>query len=130
MGQLEVNEDEVGINEYNYDVIAVGIRQKLVNRVYRDLRHLKLEKVARLAVSGIMGTPHGQNSESAYSRLQAGSEPCTMWSVHHWDKEWIQYKEDEAPEAVIRYMAATAVVAAMYDLVVCANKNKKVKAAA
>lgn len=122
MGQLKVTEGEVGINRYHYDLISVGIRNKLVERVFQDLRHLKTETVARLATCGTMGTASGQQTSPAYERLQQGLEACTMSFVHHWDEKWIEKKKDEGPSAVMRYMAATAVVAAMYDLVVQSDK--------
>ncbi len=120
MGQLNVNvpNGEVGINRYHHDLIAASIRRKLVEQVFQDLQHLKIETIARLAASGIMGTAEGQHASPAYERLQSGLDPCTMCFVHHWTNNWLEKKKSEGPAAIMRYMAATAVVAAMYDLVV------------
>ncbi len=124
MGQLSVDvpRGEVGISSYKYDLIAAGIRADLTERVFQDLRHLKNETIARLAVCGIMGTAEGQHQSPAYERLQQGLEPCTMCFVHHWRNNWIEEKKGEGPRAIIRYMAATAIVAAMYDLVIESGK--------
>lgn len=120
MSQLRVDvpRGQVGISSYCYDVVASGIREDLVELVYLDLRHLKGETVARLATCGIMGTAEGQHKDYEYLRLQSGLDPCTMCFVHHWNSDWIGKKKNDGPAAVIKYMAATAVVAAMYDLVV------------
>ena len=120
MGQLDVNvpRGEVGISRYIYDIVAAGIRSDLVERVFQDLRHVTIETNARLARCGIMGTAEGQQESPAYDRLQKGLEPCTMCFVHDWHEDWINKKKNGGSEAIIRYMAATAVVAAMYDLVV------------
>jgi len=123
MGQLDINEDSVGINSYRFDRISAGIRKKLVIKVFRDLRHLKTETIARLASCGIMGTPEGQYKSPAYERLHSGLEPCTMCFVHPWESSWMGEKQNEGPRAIIQYMAATAVVAAMYDIVIQSTKT-------
>ncbi len=119
MGQLGVDEDEVGISNYKFDLIAANIREDLVRRVYVDLRNLNTATLARLAECGIMGTPKDQQNEPGYSRLHRGLEPCTMCFVHPWEHpEWILEKRSDGPVAIIRFMAATAIVAAMYDLII------------
>ena len=121
MGQLgvRVENGEVGISSYAFDRIAPGIREKLVGRVYFNIRNLSTAKLARLAECGIMGTSKGQQDEPGYSRLHRGLESCTMCFVHHWEHpEWILEKQWDGPVAIIGFIAATAIVAAMYDLTI------------
>ncbi|MEI7777122.1 MAG: hypothetical protein WCI52_00755 [bacterium] len=123
MGQLDVSEDEVGIDSYAHDYISVRIRVKLCKRVFQDIRHMRLETLARIADYGIVGAPKCQNESPAWEKLQSGEEPCTMSHLVVWDeKNWLQSVSTESPRVVIRHMAALAIVAAMYDITV---RNRK-----
>jgi len=118
MGQLNVTEDSVGLDSYDYDLISTRIRQKLFMRVFQDIRHMKIETLAHIATCGIVGKQGCQNGHTALKRLKSGEDHCTMSHVHGWDEAWLERVKLQKPEIVIRHMAASAIVAAMYDITI------------
>ncbi|MDD4988844.1 MAG: hypothetical protein PHV42_00245 [Candidatus Pacebacteria bacterium] len=78
---------------------------------------MKLETLAKIASCAIVGEPRGQSSGEPWKRLKAGLDKCTTNHVH-WNrpKGWLQGLEAASPEKVIRHMAASVILATMYDL--------------
>ena len=131
MGQLGVTDDSVGVDSYHHDIIGAGIRQKLYQRVFQDLRHLKVETLVRILAavcSDDVGDCETQTEPSEWEKLHKGEVRCKLAHIHsHVRKHWLDGFEKSSPKAIIQHMAATAVVAAMYDIVV--NRKKLVPVA-
>ena len=120
MGQLDISDDAVGVDNYHHDVIAAGVRKRTFNRVFQDLRHMTVGTLAGIvSCGGIIGVPGEQEKPEQWELLHNGKTPCTLNHVHYRDrKHWLDDIEHYPPSHVIRHMAATVIVAAMYDLVV------------
>ena len=123
MGQLEIQDGEVGVDSYQCDIIAAGIRQKLYKRVIQDMRHLQPETRARIVASFHnnigMAEPYDQSHGEPFEALKSGTVYCTPAHVHYnARKNWLAGFVSASPLAILRHVSATIVVAAMYDIVV------------
>lgn len=118
MGQLCITQGEVGVDDYPHHIIRADIRTVCHKKIFLDLRHERLETLALTASFGIPGIPGEQEAPPEWDKLHRGETNCTLSHVHYHEKHWLDGLKKESPEAVIRHMAASAIVAAMYDLVV------------
>ena len=103
-------------------MISGRIRERLHERVFCDIRHMKVETLAQILASGVLSnpaTPKEQTHDASWSRLQKGVDRCTVNHVMYNQPTWLSGTESMTNCVdILRHCAAIALVAAMYDIVV------------
>ncbi len=122
MGQLRITDDQVGVDTYSHDMISGRIREKLHERVFCYIRHMKVETLAQILSSGVLSNPAAPREQAhgdAWQRLHSGVDRCTVNHVMYNQPTWLSGTESMTDCVdILRHCAATALVAAMYDIVV------------
>ena len=134
IGQLRIDEG-AGLEHYEHDIISGGIRVGIYEKVLIDIRHMNEVTLAQIVCCGeAPAVPKGKRDKRSGSTfwddLQTGRINCPLDHVHYAlrvgppEINWLAGFEEKSGLEILRHVAATVIVAAMYDVM---NKRKNAR---